>query len=116
MPESMEIVETSPVADTAVLRVIGRLDAKSAPQLERRGVVVKASGRNLVLNLQGVTFVASSGLGALLALVEEYRKTDRRICFACLSSPVKGVVQLLNLESFLTIHDSEESAVEAMSA
>ena len=114
MSEPIEIVEASPIANAAILRVIGRLDARSAPVLERRGMVVKASGRHLILNLQGVTFIASSGLGALLALVEEFRKSGLQIRLASVSSPVQGVLTLLNVGAFHAMHATEESALQAM--
>ncbi|HUK62685.1 MAG TPA: STAS domain-containing protein, partial [Dongiaceae bacterium] len=56
-----------------VLRVRGRLDARSAPLLSSRCVELRGQGRRLILNMSGVTFIASSGIGALLAMVEECR-------------------------------------------
>jgi len=99
-----------------LLRISGRLDAKSAPQLLERCAVVRTAGYNLILNLGGVTFVASSGIGALLAVAEQFREAECRIRFASLSAAVESVIKLLNLDQFLTIDPTEDDSLTALEA
>lgn len=114
MSEPFEIVEEPGVGARAVLRILGRLDAKSAPLLTQRCAGVRAEGRDLILNLAGVTFIASSGLGALLSVTEEFRQADRQLRIACPSQAVLSVVQLLNLDQFLSIDATEQEAARAL--
>jgi anti-sigma B factor antagonist len=109
-------IESVASGTTTVLRVRGRLDARSAPVLTARCADVRADGRHLVLNLSGVTFIASSGVGALLALVEEYRQARTRVRLAEVSPPVDSVIRLLNLEAFLHLDATEGDATAALEA
>lgn len=116
MADPFEILDTGPGGRVVLLRVSGRLDAKSAPVLLQRCSAERANGRHLVLNLAGVTFIASSGVGALLGLAEEFRQGPCRVRFVCLSSAVTSVIGLLNLDQFLAIDASEEEALRAFAA
>ena len=111
---TIETVATTP--GTVVLRVTGRLDARSAPVLTARCVEVRNQGRHLVLTMAGVSFIASSGIGALLALVEEFRQSESRLRLAAISPAVESVVRLLNLDQFLTIDATEAEATTALEA
>jgi anti-anti-sigma factor len=116
MSAEFQITEEPRKRNTTLLRVHGRLDARSAPLLLQAGSAVRQRDENLVLDLSGVTFMASSGLGSLLSLAEEFRQGDRRVRLASLSPAVDSVVRLLNLHRFLTIDPSEEEALHALGA
>ena len=115
MPDTFSIVEEVR-GHTMLLRVRGRLDARSAPSLLETASRVRNRGMNLVLDLSGVAFMASSGLGSLLSLAEEFRQSGSRVRLASPSPAVDSVIRLLNLHSFLTIDASEEEALHAMGA
>jgi len=96
------------------LRVKGRLDAKTAPILLQRVAAIQGSGQNLVLNLSEVTFMGSSGIGALLVLVEQFQEQGGSVRFVSLSPAVDSVVKLLNLDRFLSIDLTESDALTAL--
>ncbi|MGH2570649.1 MAG: STAS domain-containing protein [bacterium] len=101
----------------AILRVTGRLDARNAQILLRTCRAHEEKGdRNLVINLSEVTFVASSGVGTLLALTEELADAGGTVHLVALSDPVKSVIELLNLTQFLNLGASEAEALEAIGA
>ena len=116
MPDPFQIVEGPASAQALVLRVSGRLDATTAPQLAERCTDVLAPTRRLVLNLEKVSFIASSGIGALLATAERYREAGSTLHLAALSPPVDAVIRLLNLDAFLHVHASEAAALDERKA
>lgn len=116
MNSDFEIERLAVGAKTVVLRVRGRLDARSAPVLASRCSDVRAEGRHLVLNLAGITFIASSGIGVLLSLVEEFNQTRSRVRLAEISAPVDSVLQLLNLEQFMSIDATESDSTGELEA
>ena len=69
MDNGLEIRRGETHGKTVVLRVVGRIDAKTAPRLLQGAMPFAGMGRNLVLNLADVTFMGSSGVGVLLARV-----------------------------------------------
>ncbi len=103
-------------ATVTALRLRGRFDARAATVLTARCAEVRAAGRHLVINLAAVTFIASSGIGALLALVEECRQSRTRVRLAVVPPAVDSVIRLLNLDQFLSVDASEADARAALEA
>jgi len=109
------VIERGPISDrSVVIRVRGELDARNAPGLVQTCAQVRREGKSLVLNLSGVSFIASSGIGALLALVEEFRQGPGNLRLASISPAVRSVVTLLNIDRFLGIDDDEQSALTVL--
>src|SRR5574341_1075545 len=114
MPDDFQISNGTTKGRTVLLRVAGRLDTKTASQLLHRCRAVRSGGQNLVLNLSEVSFIASSGIGALLALVEQFHESGASVRFAALSSPVESVIPPLSLHLSLTIHSCAPDALSAL--
>lgn len=116
MSDEFEVSKPEDRGGTVLMRVKGRLDVKTAPMLLQRVADIQASGQNLVLNLSEVSFMGSSGVGALLVLVEQFQEQGGSVRFASLSPAVDSVVKLLNLDRFLTIDRTENDALAALGA
>lgn len=99
-----------------VLRLRGQLDARAASALTERCTLVRAEGRHLVLNLAAISFIASSGVGALLALVEECRQSHTRLRLTEVPPAVDSVIRLLNLDQFLSIDATEAASCSELEA
>ena len=99
-----------------VLRLRGSLDARAASVLTSHCTAVRGQGRHIVLNLAAVSFIASSGVGALLALVEECRQSRTRLRLAAVPAPVDSVIRLLNLDQFLSIDATEADSCSELEA
>ena len=110
-----QLVEAVSPTGTVVLRIQGRLDADSAPRLIARCTELN-QGESLVLNLACVTFLSSSGAGALLMLSEQFHERGSDLRLAALSGAVRSVIELLELGSSLAIDQTERDAVAALEA
>ena len=109
MPDPFTL--TSEVRGPAVvIRIGGRLDARSSPHLLQTCAGLRRPS-HLVLNLSHVTFISSSGVGALLSLCEEFSGLRGSFRLAPISPEVRSSIRLLNLEPFLTLHESEAEAL-----
>ena len=116
MNESIDIRRKATHGRVVVLDVEGRLDAKGAAVLRERGSEVAAEGCNLILNLSGVTFIGSSGLGALLALSEEFQEQAGEVRIAAPSEAARMVFQFISLQRILEIDIDETSSLKALNA
>lgn len=115
MSNEFTITKTSETEGCTVLRVAGRLDAKTAKDLMAACQEARRGGRRRVLiNLAEVSFVASSGIGTLLALTDEFREAGGGVHLVALSESVRSVVDLLNLGQFLNISGTESDALQAI--
>jgi anti-anti-sigma factor len=117
LSQEFTIEEAQSSAIAPILRVAGRLHARSAEELLGRGKMVLAEGRNsLVLNLGAVSFVSSSGIGVLFALTEEFRDAGGCLRLVSLSDAVRSVLEILNLTEHLNVSVTEADALRAIGA
>jgi anti-anti-sigma factor len=106
------------VADTPrylLLRLRGILDGHNASKL-MDACAGHVAGQRLILNLANVEMVTSSGIGALLALVEEHGQEFGQVRVAAPSSSVSAVIRVLNLDQFLTLDATEQQSIQAAEA
>jgi anti-anti-sigma factor len=97
-----------------VMRVRGRIDGRTAPDLMKRGLAEQAPDPVLVLNLAEVTFVSSAGVGALMVLADTAARQGGGVRLAPASEAVLSVLRVLNLDSYLAIDESESVALRAV--
>jgi len=75
------------------------------------GRVLTEGPSNLILDLSGIDFVDSSGLGALVQLVKKAKEAEGSV--QIIANPrVMQTVKLVRLEKFLAIQPSVDVAVE----
>src|SRR5256885_8924798 len=68
-------IETEKVGDVVVLHVAGEVDVFTAPQLREALVgAIEEGSRDVVVDLQGVDFLDSTGLGVLVAGLKRLRQ------------------------------------------
>ncbi len=111
MSEPFEITRAASPGSTEVLRLKGRLDARSTLRLLESCSSIREAGKHVVLNLSEVTFLSSNGIGTLLALTEEFQDQSLTLRIAAASTAVRHAIELLNLHRFLNLHATEEEAV-----
>ncbi|QHC66912.1 anti-sigma factor antagonist [Rathayibacter sp. VKM Ac-2759] len=97
--------------DIVVVRPVGRLDLTSATEFE--AVVLRAitdGDLRIVVDLSGVGFLDSSGLGALVACLKEARRAGGDIRLASPGEQPTMVLRLSNLDRLLATVESVEDA------
>jgi anti-anti-sigma factor len=99
---------------TIVVHVQGRIDAKSAPLMVERCLSARGSTPHLVLDLSEVSFLSSSGVGALMVLSEKVKSEAGTLRLASPSPAVRTPLELLNLHRFLSIDGSVDDALKAL--
>lgn len=117
MASNLTITDVMSSGAVAAIRIAGRLDARSAQELMRHcQKLLEGGSRHLLINLSGITFVASSGIGTVLALTEDLKERGGSLKLIEPSQAFASVVKILNLGQFLSIHSSEDGAMAAIGA
>jgi anti-sigma B factor antagonist len=107
----MESDVTHLVDGVAVLHLTGKLNMVSAPLVrERIASLVTAGSSRVVVDLTGVPFLDSSGLGALIAGLKSARQAGGDLRIAAPSEQTRLVLRLTNMERVLTPYDTPEEA------
>ena len=97
--------------DIAVVRVEGRLNMVAAPELRDVVAAAVAGGRpRVVVDLAGVEFMDSSGLGALIASLKTARQAGGDLRIAAVNEQVALVLQLSNLDRILKPYPDADAA------
>lgn len=95
-----------------VLSPSGRLTMTTAALL-RQSVAAEVEGgkSRVVLDLAGVSFVDSSGLGAIVGGLKSARQAGGDLRIAAAGEQVRTVLDLTNLDRVLRPHDTVEDAL-----
>ena len=111
MSNPFTITEDLKNKSVPVLHLTGRLEADGAHALRSRVMEYKQRGvTRVVVHLSGLEFVASSGLGTFLLLTEEFLDVGGSIVYVAPSPDVLQVIELMNIDQFLSLVDTEEEA------
>jgi anti-sigma B factor antagonist len=73
--------------------------------------IFESSHTRILLNFQDVTYIDSSGIGALLNIFKETKKRSIKMFFINIHGSVKKVIELTKLDDYFPIVRSEEEAM-----
>jgi anti-sigma B factor antagonist len=97
-----------------VLSVRGEVDVYTAPRLRERLIELVSQGSHqVVVDLDGVDFLDSTGLGVLVGGLKRLRSHDGDMILVCTQPRILKVFEITGLTKVFSIHDSVESATAA---
>ncbi len=103
--------------DVAIVTVSGELDlglcVKLAPELNR---VMRSAARAVVIDLEDVSLVDSSGIALLLNAFRRLDHAGRRLAIACPKGSPRRAFELAALERHLPMHETRQEALAAVGA
>ena len=106
----MEILEEK-INDIEVLKLEGRLDASSARDIKEKVDSLARENRvKLVIDMGGVDFIDSSGLGSLVSSLRSVNKLGGDIKVATLQDQVRAIFELTRLHRIFGIYDDSNAA------
>lgn len=96
----------------AILEVGGEVDAYSAPNLaEQISELVAAGQKQIVVDLNGVEFIDSTGLGVLVGGFNEARDAGGRLDLVCAVERVIKLLRITGLDEVFTIKPTVAEAL-----
>ena len=94
------------------MKVKGRVDSDSAPELEIALTKLLNEGRNkIVLNLQSVDFLSSAGLRAIVKAYQGAKKTGGDVRLAAVSEPIEVILRTVGMMQMLKMYPTDQEAV-----
>ena len=102
------------IKNVGVLRLSGRLGAKSVQMLRESVSALLESGTvSIVIDMGGISFIDSSGLGSLVACQRSANNEKGEIRLASLQDQIQELVKLTRLNQLFEIFDDCETAVKS---
>ena len=109
-------LQTRAVADHTVLEVGGEIDVYTAPRLRERLLELIAEGeRELLVDMEAVEFLDSTGLGVLVGVQRLVAAQGGHLGLICSQERILKVFRITGLDRFFEMHHSVDAAAEAMS-
>ena len=93
-----------------------RLDAEVAGDFRSTLLkLIEGGHHNLIVDLPGVDFIDSSGLGALVSALKRLRQMDAKgdIRLANVQPPVQAVLEIIRLHRVFSRYPSVDAAVQS---
>jgi anti-sigma B factor antagonist len=104
--------EVVDIAGWTVVSVFGEVDVATAPELKERLTGLVNNGRAmLVLDLSGVDFLDSTGLGMIVSALKRARTHGGDLRIVCTESRITRLFEITGLDKALTVMPTVDSAV-----
>lgn len=113
-PERVLTVSDRRVGDSVVLTAAGEVDIASAPRLREAllAAIRRPDAARVVLDINGLTFLGSRGLAALLGGLDEAGRLGKTLLVAIRDqSPVYRVLEVTGVDKELARFETVEQAL-----
>ena len=115
MELTLNVYSDSP--ETTVIAVSGEIDVYTAPKLREKLVSLVESGSyHLIVDMEGVEFLDSTGLGVLVGGLKRVRAHDGDIDIVCTQGRILRIFKITGLSNVFAIYDTVDDALAAVSA
>ncbi len=109
---SLDVESRQTESGVTVLAPSGRLDVVGAPALkEAVSEAMKNGNPRLVIDMEGVTFVDSSGLGSVVSALKQVRTSKGDLRLAAPNQQVRVVLELTTLDRVFPYFATVEEAL-----
>jgi len=97
-----------------IVEVAGEIDVYTAPRLREQLAELVDSGRyDIVVDMSGVEFLDSTGLGVLVGGLKRVRTHDGSLHLVCTQERILKIFRITGLTKVFPIHETVEAAVAA---
>jgi anti-sigma B factor antagonist len=107
-------LSTREVDGTTIVAVGGEIDVYTAPKLRDKITELVADGvYTIVIDMEAVEFLDSTGLGVLVGGLKKVRAHDGSLELICTQDRLLKIFRITGLAKVFVIHDSADGALAA---
>jgi anti-sigma B factor antagonist len=109
-------VNTRVLNDKAqAVEVQGEIDVYTSPRVkETINELIEKGHYQLVINLEGVRYIDSTGLGVLIGALKKVREHNGRILLVCTNPQIKKIFNITGLVKIFEIFKDEDEALQIL--
>jgi len=95
-----------------VMKVSGRIDSETAPELDSALTGALRDGQHrLVVNLQGVDYMSSAGLRAIVKAYQAAQQAGGDVRLAAVSEPIEVILRTVGMMQMFRLFPGDQEAV-----
>lgn len=107
-------VNVAPVGAWTVVAVAGEIDVATAPRLRKEAIAIVGEGHHrMVLDLEAVDFLDSTGLGVLIGVLRRINSVGGELRLVCSTPRILDLFSLTGLDRVFDLRSSLADATEA---
>lgn len=109
-------IEMEVKQDVLCIRLSGELDHHSAEGLREQATNAIESDqiRHIVLNLENLSFMDSSGLGVILGRYKQIKQRNGEMIVCAISPPIQRLFEMSGLFKIIRLELTEEYALQSL--
>ncbi len=108
-------IQVEPAEGYTICRPIGELDAFTVSQF-RQALADLASAERLLIDMSGVPFVDSAGLGALIGGIRRARELGGDVAVACNRPTLTRLLRTTGFDRIVTVSETVDEAATALTS
>ena len=106
-------INTEHEASVCTLTLNGEIDVYTAPELKAQlGEAIDSGCINVIVDLEGVSFIDSSGLGVLVSALRRARERDGAVRIVCTRENILKIFRITGLDKVFPIFSDVAGARE----
>ena len=107
-------LSTRTEGDKTIVAVGGEIDVYTAPKLREQLIDLVSNGNyHLIVDMEGVEFLDSTGLGVLVGGLKRVRAHDGSLSLVCNQERILKIFRITGLTKVFPIHASVDEALAA---
>jgi anti-anti-sigma factor len=111
----MEITSTT-TEKAIIVYVDGDLTTASSPEAQKEidEILGEGEGVNVIINVERVNFIASTGLRIILALGKRLNSSGAQLVVCSMNQTTKAVFKMSGFNKLFNTFDTEKEAIESL--
>jgi len=97
-----------------MLVLSGEIDLNDSPVLRETILASLEDGKPLLIDMQEVSYIDSSGIASLVEGFQKAKKIDLHYGLLSISSPAMQVLTITRLDKIFTLYDTEDSFIDLL--
>lgn len=107
-------IKSAGKTDIKIFEIDGEVDVYTSMDLKKEFNTIIDSGKSkLIVNLSKVSYMDSSGLGILVAILKKTKQENGNMKLIKLTPEIKKIFDLTKLTKFFEIFEEEEDAIKS---
>jgi len=105
-------IEFKDFGEYKIIEVKGEVDLYNVSELKKALFsITDGSNPNVVVDMQGINYMDSSGIGALVAGQKKMRAHNGKFALINIHEDVLNILKLATLDKFFKIYESEDDLI-----
>jgi anti-sigma B factor antagonist len=111
----VDVRQTDGASGVSVVDLNGEIDVYTSPKVKETITDLIDKGHySLVINLENVRYIDSTGLGVLIGGLKRVREHSGTVHLVCTNPQIKKIFDITGLAKIFGIYDSEQAACASL--